>query len=101
MCIRDSNGVVHGPPGAAVGLTVGAEDGRAFLSVTDEGPGPPAGDRAELFERFWRGQDAASLPGSGLGLAIVDSTVRRHGGSLSVDGSTFTAAFPLLAEEEE
>ena len=95
------NGVVHGPPGAAVGLTVGAEDGRAFLSVTDEGPGPPAGDRAELFERFWRGQDAASLPGSGLGLAIVDSTVRRHGGSLSVDGSTFTAAFPLLAEEEE
>jgi len=93
------NGVVHGPPGGTVGLTVGAENGRAFLSVTDEGPGPPAGDRANLFERFWRGQEAASRPGSGLGLAIVESTVQRHGGTLSVDGSTFTVAFPALGDE--
>lgn len=95
------NGVVHGPPGGTVGLTVGAEDGSAFLSVSDEGPGPPAEDGANLFERFWRGQDAASRPGSGLGLAIVESTAQRHGGTLSVDGSTFIVAFPLLAEEEE
>ena len=52
------------------------------------GPGPDPGQRAQLFERFWRGADAAERPGSGLGLSIVAAIVERHGGTITVDGSS-------------
>jgi signal transduction histidine kinase len=70
-----------------VTITVGEADGRAFLRVSDEGPGPPAGE--DVFERFARGSTARG-EGSGLGLAIVKAIVERHGGAVGVDGSAFT-----------
>jgi signal transduction histidine kinase len=84
------NALVHGPDGGVVEIAVGREDGRAFLRVRDEGPGPAEDERAHLFERFWRSPDSAGRPGSGLGLAIAASIADRHGGTLSVDGSAFT-----------
>jgi signal transduction histidine kinase len=50
--------------------------------------------RERLFERFWRGPDAAGRPGSGLGLSIVAAIVERHGGTIDVDGPTFTVELP-------
>jgi signal transduction histidine kinase len=59
-----------------------ASGGRIFVTVTDDGPGIPAGDRERVFERFTRLDDARARDdgGSGLGLAIVRELVRRHGG---------------------
>jgi two-component system, OmpR family, sensor kinase len=62
------------------------------LSVSDEGPGPRDPDRA--FERFWR----EGGEGSGLGLAIVKAIAERHGGTVTVSGSTFTLAIKELSE---
>jgi len=89
------NGLVHGPPEGAVTVALVRVDRVARLSVADEGPGPdPAvGDR--LFERFWRGDDAAGRPGSGLGLAIVAAIAEHHGGRVSVDGPVFTLELPV------
>jgi signal transduction histidine kinase len=70
-----------------VTITVGGEDGRAFLRVCDEGPGPVPGE--DVFERFARGSTARG-EGSGLGLAIVKAIVERHGGAVTVDGAAFT-----------
>jgi signal transduction histidine kinase len=70
-----------------VTITVGGEDGAAFIRVQDEGPGPP--ERDEIFERFARGANARG-EGSGLGLAIVKAIAERHGGTVTVDGSRFT-----------
>jgi signal transduction histidine kinase len=58
-------------PGAAV-----------VLSVTDDGPGFPAGLAARAFDRFVRGDPARSGSGSGLGLAIVRELAAVHGGSV-------------------
>jgi signal transduction histidine kinase len=66
-------------------------DGGA-LSVADEGPGPRDPERA--FERFWR----EGGEGSGLGLAIVRAIAERHGGTVTVSGSTFTLAIKDLSE---
>jgi len=52
------------------------------LSVADEGPGLPAPERAQAFDRFWRAPAARELPGSGLGLAIVADCAERHGGEV-------------------
>jgi two-component system OmpR family sensor kinase len=87
----------HGPPEGAVTVTVAACGGRARISVTDEGPGLDPASAEHAFERFWRGPDAGS-GGSGLGLAIVRAIAERHGGTASVEGSTFIIDLPALRD---
>jgi signal transduction histidine kinase len=88
------NALVHGPPGGQVEVTLVQRAGRALLTVGDDGPGPNPASRDRLFERFWRGPDAAERPGSGLGLSIAAAIVDRHGGRIAVEGSRFTVELP-------
>ena len=37
-----------------------------------------------IFDRFWRGRQAAGVAGSGIGLAVVAELVRAHNGSIDV-----------------
>ena len=80
-----------------VTITVGAHDGEAFLSVSDEGPGIPPHEARAIFDRFARGS-AARGEGSGLGLAIVKAIAERHGGRVEVDGAKFTLAVKELSK---
>jgi signal transduction histidine kinase len=89
------NGLVHGPAGGTVTVSLSSADGHALVAVRDEGPGPDPDQRARLFERFWRGPGAAEQPGSGLGLSIVAAIAERHGGDLRVQGAEFTLELPL------
>lgn len=74
---------------AATTVTVDVRDhdGAAELSVADDGPGIPAGERERVFERFTRLDAARSRDegGAGLGLAIVRELVRAHGGTVRLD----------------
>ena len=65
------------PPGGTVEVRLDGGE----LVVADEGPGIGAGDRAHVFDRFYRAPEARGLPGSGLGLAIVRQVAEMHGGS--------------------
>jgi two-component system, OmpR family, sensor kinase len=93
------NALVHGPEGGRVTISVSRADGRALVTVRDEGPGPDPGDRDRLFERFWRGAGASGRPGSGLGLSIVSAIVDRHGGKVVVDGPAFTLDLPAVERD--
>jgi len=68
-------------------VAVGSTAEEAVLTVTDDGPGIPAADRARVFERFTRLHDARDRDtgGSGLGLAIVGELVRQQGGTVTLD----------------
>jgi len=88
------NALVHGPADGVVTVSLRRDDGRALLQVSDEGPGPDAGNREQLFERFWRGPGASGRPGSGLGLSIARTIVARHHGRITVEGSAFTIELP-------
>ena len=57
---------------------------RAVLTVQDEGPGVAEGDLPHVFERFYRGAGARSVPGSGLGLAIVQRVAEAHLGGVGL-----------------
>ena len=59
----------------------------AGVYVSDAGPGIPAGERAQVFDRFYRRDEDRSKPGSGLGLSIVAGIVERHGGNVAVGES--------------
>jgi signal transduction histidine kinase len=68
------------------------------ITVTDDGPGIPAGERTRVFERFTRLDGARSAGGgTGLGLAIAREIVDRHGGTIAVDGSVTSGARVLIA----
>jgi two-component system sensor histidine kinase MprB len=89
------NGLVHGPEGGTVTVTVIGSDAVARVAVRDQGSGPDLDQREHLFERFWRGPDASERPGSGLGLSIVAAIAERHGGRVVVDGPEFALELPV------
>ncbi|MEV5593164.1 HAMP domain-containing sensor histidine kinase [Streptomyces sp. NPDC052496] len=84
------NAIKHSPRhGRVTVLARGGETpGGLELEVLDEGPGIPEAERHHVFERFNRGDPAASGPGSdggtGLGLAIARWAVDLHGGRIRV-----------------
>jgi two-component system, OmpR family, sensor kinase len=80
-----------------VTVTVGARDGRAWITVRDAGTGLAPADAAHAFERFWRGPGARA-DGSGLGLAIVRAVAERHGGTARVDRAAFTIELPAVRD---
>lgn len=57
---------------------------RVVVTVEDDGPGVPTGDRERVFERFTRLDDARDRDagGAGLGLPIVRGLVRSRGGDV-------------------
>ena len=96
-----TNAVKFVPEGGAVKVRAEAHDGKAFFTVTDNGPGIAADELPMIFNRFYRGRNAGA-EGAGLGLAIVRSVARAHGGSVAVqsvpgEGSSFTLEVPLPA----
>jgi len=75
------NAVQVGGAGTRVQLEVGADGGRARITVADDGPGVPVELATTLFEPFV----TARPGGSGLGLAVARRVAERHGGALVLE----------------
>ena len=88
------NALVHTPPGTPVEVAVRRAGGRAEITVTDGGPGISADDRAELFERFYRGE-STKASGSGLGLAIAKELAELMGGKIELESKPGRTVFSL------
>ncbi len=77
------NAIRYAPEGGEVAVRVQASDANVSLVVQDNGPGIAADERERVFDRFYRGRDAAA-GGSGLGLAIVRQIVQMAGGTIAL-----------------
>jgi signal transduction histidine kinase len=102
------NAAGHTPPGTTIELRLGREGGDAVIEVADDGPGIPAAQREQIFDRFVRGEgpaDTARGTGTGLGLAIVSAVAVSHGGSVEAlespsGGALFRARIPLADSDQ-
>ena len=75
-------------------------DQSAALTVSDDGPGIPAGEMERIFERFYQSDASRSGEGTGLGLAIARWIAREHGGRVYAannpsGGASFTVELPV------
>ena len=89
------NALVHTPPGTPVRLGSAQRDGSVLLTVEDEGPGIPADQAGQVFDRFYR-LEGAVASGSGLGLAIAKELAELMGGSVELDVSDGRTRFTLV-----
>jgi len=94
-----TNALKFTPAGGHVSISTSRRDGDAVLRVSDTGVGIPAEDLPHVFDRFWRGQSAATISGSGIGLAVAAELAQAHGGALTARsepglGAEFTLTLP-------
>lgn len=96
------NGIKYSENGGTVSTRIAIQDGKAVISVQDNGIGIPEEDQSRVFERFYRVEKgrARKNGGTGLGLAIVKHITQLYGGTVGLEsevgkGSTFTVTLPL------
>lgn len=96
------NAVKYSKPGGTVTITLHTEPGLARVAIQDEGIGIRPEALRQIFNRFYRTDEARAhtKAGTGLGLAICAWIAEVHHGRIEVqsrlgEGSTFTVTLPL------
>lgn len=96
------NAVKFGPTGQRVELVVSQVDGKARLTISDQGPGIAPEERLRIWDPYYRGSNQAvrAVGGSGIGLSIVRQVAHRLDGSISASnrpegGARFELQIPL------
>jgi two-component system sensor histidine kinase KdpD len=104
------NAVKYTPPGTPIGISAATAADELVVTLSDRGPGIPAGEEQRIFEKFHRVGSEGNQGGAGLGLTICRAIVQAHGGRIWADnlpsgGAAFHFALPLteppLVEHEE
>ena len=100
-----SNAIKYSPQGGKVTLVLRKTADFVQLEVRDEGMGLSAAQIENLFQKFYRTDDAQAqnIKGNGLGLNLVRQIVGAHGGRIEVEsgrdrgeiGATFRVLLPL------
>jgi two-component system sensor histidine kinase BaeS len=94
-----TNALKFTPAGGRVAIQARPAGPDAVLTVTDTGIGIPADELPHIFDRFWRGRQAAQTSGSGIGLAVAAELAQAHGGELTASsepgrGTQMTLTLP-------
>ncbi len=95
-----TNALRSSDPNAPVAVRVAQVGNEVVVSVIDRGPGIPAQELPQLFERSHRAPIGRPAVGLGLGLYISRLIVEAHGGRIWVEsesgkGSIFGFALPI------
>lgn len=79
------NALKYVPAGGRIELRAERVGQRSRLTVADDGPGIPEGERTHVLEPFVRLPGAAATAGNGLGLSLVAAIARLHHAELKLD----------------
>jgi signal transduction histidine kinase len=96
-----SNAIKYTKAGADIRIVARSCADKTVLEVSDNGVGMSEAQVANLFQLYYRTEEAthSEVSGTGIGLFIVKTLVEAHGGHIDVDsrvdkGSTFTISLP-------
>lgn len=99
------NAAKFAPDGSTVGIHAKQAGDELVIAISDEGPGIPESQRAQVFDMFFTGGEGDRGPhGSGLGLAICHGMVGAHGGRIRAltgpnnRGTTIEITLPLTEQ---
>ena len=97
-----NNAIKYTPAGSHIEIRAFREAEQAVIEVSDDGPGIPDAQKAQVFEMFYTGSKrvADSRRSLGLGLSLCRSIVHAHGGELTLrdhtpHGCIFSFTLPL------
>jgi len=100
------NAFNYTPEYGRIRIDLFSDDDNVHITITDTGIGISENDLVNIFDRFFRSDEAdvQKVSGTGLGLSIVHTLVEMHGGVLNVEsieheGTTFTISFPVVNRE--
>jgi signal transduction histidine kinase len=98
------NAIKYTLPGGSVCLESRRDGNEALLEVWDTGIGIPSGLQAQVFDRFFRVDQARSRDpgGTGIGLSIARAICQAHHGRIDLQssegkGSRFTVVLPVAS----
>lgn len=94
------NGIKYGKVGGTITVCLWQENGKAYISFTDDGMGISEKEIPRIWERLYRGDRSRTEKGLGLGLNYVRSVIETHGGHIHVKSvlhqqTCFTIDLPL------
>ena len=96
------NAIKFTPDGGKITLSSRVAEGRAEVTVSDNGPGVPEEDREKIFDRFFTADRAHTAgKGTGLGLSICKRIMDMHGQSLRLLDTDEGASFRFTLERAE
>ncbi len=100
-----TNAIKYSPRGGVIRVGARLDEHQVVLWIADQGMGIPPDAHANLFQKFYRVDNAETrrIGGTGLGLALVKEIVQAHGGEVWVEsevglGSTFFFSLPVPEE---
>ncbi|MEZ7505554.1 PAS domain S-box protein [Flavobacterium sp. Arc2] len=95
-----SNAIKYSEDNKEIIIKIEANHQLVYIEIKDQGIGIPTEDQNNMFERFYRANNAANIQGTGLGLNIVKQYTELMGGTISFksqlnEGTSFFIEFPL------
>lgn len=96
------NAIKYSGENAEINIYSKVHERKVYISVSDNGPGVPDGEKDKIFEMFYtaHGKVSDSRRSMGLGLSLCKSIITSHGGEIMVTdnnpkGAVFTFSLPL------
>ncbi len=98
------NAIRYNVPQGKIGIEARKEGENANITIKDSGIGIPEKDQEKIFEKMYRGSNAAAQEpnGSGLGLFIAKNIIKGHRGAIHIEsiekrGTTVGITLPLAS----
>lgn len=93
------NAIKYSPEHSVVTIKIAQDAKDTVFEITDNGIGIPEKDQKNIFNRYFRAENALTTPGTGIGLNIVKSSIEKLGGTIHFrskahEGSTFILSMP-------
>jgi len=94
-----NNAIKYSPDNTVIELQVNQDSASTVFKIIDNGMGIPKNDQKNIFNRYFRAENALLTNGTGIGLNIVKSHLENLGGQISFiseenKGSTFIITIP-------